>query len=82
VLVLPAQAADPAAFRKAIEDIVARVEKSPDAGRPVPASGPPLRWPPQGMEYEARARRGGPLLLRRAAVLAFTLWAYALMRFN
>lgn len=83
VLVLPAQAADPAAFRKAIEDIVARVEKSPDAGRPVPASGPPLRWPPQGMEYEARARRGGgPLVLRRAAVLAFTLWAYALMRFN
>ncbi|VIO66092.1 hypothetical protein CI1B_12040 [Bradyrhizobium ivorense] len=82
VLVLPAKGADPAAFRKVIEDIVARVEKTPEAGRPVPAGGPPLRWPPQGVEYEARARRGGSLALRRAVVLSFTLWAYTLMRFN
>jgi hypothetical protein len=82
VLVVPARGTDPAAFRKVIEDVVVRVEKSPEAGRPVPASGPPLRWPPQGMEYEARARRGGSLALRRATVLAFTLWAYTLMRFN
>ncbi|WOH80885.1 DUF3095 domain-containing protein [Bradyrhizobium sp. BEA-2-5] len=82
VLVLPAKNADPASFRKVIEDIVVRIEKSPDAGRPVPASGPPLHWPPQGMEYEARARRGGPLALRRAVVLTFALWAYTLMRFN
>src|SRR5262245_431376 len=78
VLVLPA--ADPAAFRKAIEDIIGLVERSPDAGRPVPADGPPLRWPPQGVEYEARIRRFGPLAARRAAVLAFTLWAYVVMR--
>ncbi|QPF84058.1 DUF3095 domain-containing protein [Bradyrhizobium genosp. L] len=82
VLVMPAAGADPQAFRKAIEDVVALVEKSPEAGRPVPADGPPLRWPPQGMEFEARARRGGSLALRRAAVLGFTLWAYTLMRFN
>lgn len=82
VLVMPATGADPKAFRKVIEDIVVQVERSPEAGRPVPASGPPLRWPPQGMEYEARARRGGSLALRRAAVLGFTLWAYTLMRFN
>ncbi|MCA6124785.1 DUF3095 domain-containing protein [Bradyrhizobium sp. WSM 1704] len=82
LLVLPAQGADPAAFRRVIEDIVARVETTPEAGRPVPASGPPLRWPPQGIEYEARARRGGSLALRRAVVLSFTLWAYMLMRFN
>ncbi|VIO80366.1 DUF3095 domain-containing protein [Bradyrhizobium ivorense] len=82
VLVLPAKGADPAAFRKVIEDIIAQVEKTPEAGRPVPAGGPPLRWPPQGVEYEARARRGGSLALRRAVVLSFTLWAYTLMRFN
>jgi hypothetical protein len=82
VLAMPAQGADPAAFRKVIEDIVARVENSPDAGRPVPADGPPLRWPPQGMDYEARARRGGSLAMRRAFVLGFTLWAYLLMRFD
>jgi Protein of unknown function (DUF3095) len=82
VLVLPAQGADPAAFRKAIEDIIGLVERSPDAGRPVPEQGPPLRWPPQGVEYEARAARGGPLAARRAVVLAVTLWAYVVMRFG
>jgi hypothetical protein len=80
VLVVPTGDADPRAFRKVIEDIIRLVEKSPDAGRPVPPGGPPLRWPPQGVEYEARAARGGPLLKRRGVVLAVTLWAYVVMR--
>src|ERR1700754_4266500 len=80
VLVVRAQGADQPAFRKVIEDIIGLVEKSPDAGRPVPSEGPPLKWPPQGIEYEARAARGGPLVMRRALVLALTLWAYAVMR--
>jgi hypothetical protein len=82
VLVSPTKGADPGAFRKAIEDIITLVERSPDAGRPVPADGPPLRWPPQGVEYEARAARGGSLTKRRAVVLAVTLWAYVVMRFG
>ncbi|MEA2863975.1 MAG: hypothetical protein QOC84_1931 [Bradyrhizobium sp.] len=82
VLVVPAQAADPVAFRRLIEDVIAMVERSPDAGRPVPSGGPPLRWPPAGVEFEARAQRGGPLLKRRAAVLAHTLFAYLIMRFG
>jgi Protein of unknown function (DUF3095) len=82
VLVSPAKGADAGAFRKAIEDIITLVERSPDAGRPVPADGPPLRWPPQGVEYEARAARGGSLAKRRAVVLAVTLWAYVVMRFG
>src|SRR5437868_7615099 len=36
VLVVPANGADPAGFRKLIEDIIALIERSPDAGRPVP----------------------------------------------
>ena len=80
VLVVPTSGADPRAFRKVIEDIIRLVEKSPDAGRPVPPGGPPLRWPPAGIEYEARAARGGPLLKRRTVVLAVTLWAYVVMR--
>ncbi|HVQ67129.1 MAG TPA: DUF3095 domain-containing protein [Bradyrhizobium sp.] len=80
VLVVPTSAADPRAFRKVIEDIIRLVEQSPDAGRPVPPGGPPLRWPPAGIEYEARAARGGPLLKRRTVVLAVTLWAYVVMR--
>lgn len=80
VLILPAKGVDATTFRKTIEDIIGLVERSPDSGRPVPASGPPLRWPPQGIEYEARAARGGSLLKRRVFVLALTLWAYAVMR--
>jgi hypothetical protein len=82
VLVLPALEADPQAFRAVIEEIVAVVERSPDAGRPVPAGGPPLRWPPQGLEIEARARRRGTLMMRRASVLVRTLLYYAIMRFG
>lgn len=82
VLVLPAKGVDAGKFRRTIEDIVGIVERSPGAGRPVPSDGPPLRWPPQGVEYEARAARGGSLAKRRAVVLAFTLWAYVIMRFG
>jgi hypothetical protein len=82
VLVVPARDADALAFRKVIEDIIRLVEQSPDAGRPVPSGGPPLRWPPAGVEFEARAARGGPLLKRRTVVLAVTLWAYVVMRFG
>ena len=80
VLVMPVQGADPLAFRKIIEDVIDLVEGSPDSGRPVPPGGPPLNWPPAGVEYEARAARGGSLLKRRAVVLAVTLWAYVVMR--
>jgi hypothetical protein len=82
VLVVPAQGADPAAFRKLIEDVIALSERSPDAGRPVPPGGPPLRWPPAGVEFEARAKREGSLFRRRAYVLARTLFAYVVMRFG
>src|SRR5258705_10366181 len=82
LLVVPASGADPAGFRKLIEDIVALVERSPDAGRPVPPGGPALRWPPAGVEFEARAARGGPLFKRSALVLANTLVAYSGMRFG
>jgi hypothetical protein len=80
VLVLPAEGGDPAAFRRLIEEIVALVERSPDSARPVPAGGPPLRWPPAGVEFEARAQRGGSLARRRAGVLAHTLFAFLIMR--
>jgi hypothetical protein len=82
VLVVPARGVDPQLFRGVIEDIIHLVERSPDAGRPVPPQGPPLKWPPRGLDYEARATRGGPLLKRRAGVLAYTLFAYLLMRFD
>jgi hypothetical protein len=80
--VVPTRESDAAAFRQLIEDIIQLVERSPDAGRPVPSDGPPLRWPPQGIEYEARANRGGSLARRRIYVLGRTLFAYLIMRFG
>ncbi|MGX1319292.1 hypothetical protein AB7M17_002745 [Bradyrhizobium sp. USDA 377] len=82
VLVMPARGVDPQAFRKVIEDIIHLIERSPEGGRPVPPQGPPLKWPPQGLDFEARTKRGGPLLARRAGVLAYTLFAYLIMRFD
>jgi hypothetical protein len=82
VLVVPAKGGDPRAFRKVIEDVIALAEQTPDAGRPVPSDGPALRWPPQGLEFEARTKRGGPLFARRVLVLAVTLWVTTIMRFG
>ena len=81
VLVVPARAAAASAFRKVIEDVIALVERSPDAGRPVPPDGPPLTWPPSGNKYEVSTLRGS-LLRRRAFVLANTLFVYVIMRFG
>lgn len=81
VLVLPAQGADPGAFRHVIEDIIALIERSPESGRPVPAGGPALKWPPQGLGYEVQASRG-PLLARWPRVMARTLFVYTLFRFG
>jgi len=82
LLVMPTRGADPRAFRKVIEDVIDLVERSPDGGRPVPPQGPPLKWPPQGVDFEARTKRGGSLLARRVSVLAYTLFAYLIMRFD
>jgi DUF3095 family protein len=82
VLVMPAKDGDPRAFRKVIEEIIALAEQSPDAGRPVPPGGPALRWPPQGLDFEARTKRGGPLFARRALVFASTLWTYTVIHFG
>jgi hypothetical protein len=82
VLVVPAQSADPLTFRRAIEDVIDLVERSPDAGRPVPSGGPEIRFPPKGMEFEARAARGGSLFRRRSVAFATSLWAYVVLRFG
>jgi hypothetical protein len=82
LLVVPADNADASAFSSLIEDLIAIVERSPAACRPVPPGGPPTKWPPSGNRYEARAARGGSLSRRRVIVLANTLLAFLIMRFN
>ena len=84
MVIVPAPGGDPVAFRAAIEAVVALVENSPEKSRPVPASGPALRWPPPGSDLEARATRKGnqSLFQRRLGVGAYTLMAWAIMRWR
>jgi len=83
VLIVPRSSDDPSGFRRVIEDVIALVERSPDAARPVPAGGPHISWPPQGMELEVRAERGARSRARfRLWVMIRTLFAYVLMRFG
>lgn len=81
VLVLPRPGADPAGFRVLTEEIVALIEQSPDAGRPLPAGGPQIRWPPQGVELEASTQQGAPRL-RRLRVLTRTFFYFLVIRFG
>jgi hypothetical protein len=81
VLVVPRKDVDERAFRAVIEDIIALVERSPDAGRPVPAGGPTIKWPPAGLDFEIRAGRGS-WLMNRVYVLGRTLLAYIVMRYG
>ncbi|MET0722217.1 MAG: DUF3095 domain-containing protein [Tardiphaga sp.] len=81
VLVVSASS-DAPAFRRVIEDIITLVERSPDAGRPVPASGPSIKWPPAGLNFEMRAERSGSWPIRRIRVLGRTLLAFVVMRFG
>ena len=70
------------AFRKLTEGVIALIDKTPNAGRPVPAGGPPFGWPPAEVDLEARTLRGGSLFRRRASVLALTFVSYLIMRFG
>jgi hypothetical protein len=82
LVVAPVPGADMDAFRMAIENIARIVETTPDASRPVPGQKLKLTWPPQGLELEARASRkpGEPLWRRRIYLLAYTFFAFLIMR--
>lgn len=82
LIALPESGADPNAARAALAAVLARVEASPAAGRPLPAAGPLWHWPPADLDLEVRAH--GPLLgsraLRRALVSARVRAGYVVWR--
>jgi hypothetical protein len=82
VLVVAAGSADDPAFRSLVGELVALIEGSPEAGRPLPDGGPGLSWPPPGLDLEARASRkdGERVSWRRSALLARTLAAFLIFR--
>jgi len=86
IIVRPAHAGQPAAetpeYRKVIENIIRLVEASPDMARPIPDGGPPLAWPPSGLELEALTGTAGTLSgwLRWLLLLAHTGFSSLVLR--
>ncbi len=79
ILIVPAASADAQTFGTLIREMIALIERSPNAGRPVPDSGPPLHWP-AGIELEARTIRARPLAIRRLQTLLRSLFVYLLIK--
>jgi hypothetical protein len=81
LVVAPGPRATPENFRAAVEAIARIVEKTPDASRPIPGQGLKLRWPPAGVDLEARASRrtGESIAARKAKVLALTFLYFLIM---
>jgi hypothetical protein len=63
LIVVPA-GPDLSGFEDLVTTILELAERSAEGGRPVPEGGPALRWPPAGLEFEART---SPLHRRSAA---------------
>jgi Protein of unknown function (DUF3095) len=83
LIVVPASpASDQHEFRALTEMILGLAEGGAEIGHPIPAAGPPLRWPPKGLALEARAvrRPGRSLLASRIIVGAQTLLAYSVFK--
>jgi hypothetical protein len=82
VIAVRAQDASDARFKEFVEQLLALIESSGQAGSPVPGQGPTLRWPPEGLDVEARAMARGPLPLRRARAALRTLFVHLVMRYD
>jgi hypothetical protein len=83
LLVTPVTNGAPA-FRALVEELLAMIESSGEAARPVPDSAPAVGWPPAGLDIEARASRKSDqsLFARRLSLLAETLFGFVVMRYG
>jgi hypothetical protein len=72
LIVIPGPTADAAGFEELVGAILRLAEGAAEVGRPVPAGGPAPRWPPAGLDLEARSSA-----LHQASPLAARLWVGA-----
>jgi hypothetical protein len=82
LVVMPGPQTTPESFRAVVAAITAIVEQTPDASRPLPGRGLKFKWPPSGVDLEARAARkaGESIRMRKFKVLALTLLAFLTLR--
>ncbi|HUI97590.1 MAG TPA: DUF3095 family protein, partial [Xanthobacteraceae bacterium] len=81
LVVAPGPKATAETFRAAIEGVTHIVEKTPDASRPLPGTGLKFKWPPSGVDLEARAARkaGESIRARKLKVLAYTFLGFLVL---
>ena len=84
LVVAPGPQATPANFRAVVEAVTRIVEKTPDASRPLPGQQLKMKWPPAGVDLEARASRkpGESIGARKIKVLAKTFFFFVIMHFK
>jgi hypothetical protein len=84
LVVTPGERASPENFRAAVQAIAAVVQSMPDACRPIPGKGLRFKWPPSGVDLEARASRRADesVAWRKIKVLALTFMIFLVMRFK
>ncbi|QIE55493.1 DUF3095 domain-containing protein [Pikeienuella piscinae] len=71
LVVLPSPDADPSEVAATLGELIAIEEELERTGNPIPQTGPSYRWPPEGLELEAKASRGDKPLWKRKAQLWF-----------
>ena len=71
VVAAPRVGADPKAIENLMSELVSMTEGLARGGHPVTAEAPSFRWPPEGLEYEARSRDRTIPLWRRKLTLYF-----------
>ncbi|HXX25744.1 MAG TPA: DUF3095 domain-containing protein, partial [Pseudolabrys sp.] len=82
LVVAPGPKATPESFRAAVQAVTEIVERTPDASRPLPGQGLKFKWPPSGVDLEARATRkaGESIRARKLKVLAYTFMGFLVLR--
>ena len=80
LLVQPREGADARRVAGVLAAVIAEIARLDGDGTPVPVEGPGFRWPPEGLELEARAGRkpGTPLWRERIKLGLATLLAWIL----
>ncbi|MEZ5871524.1 MAG: DUF3095 family protein [Nitratireductor sp.] len=79
LIVEPGHAAGPDGFAMIARELLAIGNDGHEQSNPMPKDGPGFTWPPQGLEYEARASKGTkPLAAQKRLLYMVTLIAWLL----